>query len=76
MTGAMKSWLLMTGLVIGAFAQEKVPGMTLIPAGTFEMGGDGFAGCGPRREPAPSASPSVCRRASSPSSPAGASMSA
>ena len=43
MTGAMKSWLLMTGLVIGAlvigaFAQEKVPGLVLIPAGTFEMG--------------------------------------
>jgi len=77
MTRSMKTRLVMTGLAfgalaIGAFAQEKVPGMALIPAGAFEMGGDGFAGCGPRREPTRSASTSKCRRASSPSRPAGA----
>jgi Raf kinase inhibitor-like YbhB/YbcL family protein len=43
MTGAMKIRLAMTGLVFGALAlsplaQEKKPGLVLIPSGTFEMG--------------------------------------
>jgi formylglycine-generating enzyme required for sulfatase activity len=43
MTGAMKRSLLTTGLVFGALAfgplaQEKAPGLVLLPAGTFEMG--------------------------------------
>jgi len=43
MTRSMKTRLVMTGLAfgalaIGAFAQEKVTGMALIPAGAFEMG--------------------------------------
>jgi formylglycine-generating enzyme required for sulfatase activity len=43
MTGAMKNWLTMAGLAVGALAlgpaaQDKLPGLVLIPAGTFEMG--------------------------------------
>ena len=43
MTGAMKSWLLVAGLALGALtisalAHEQMPGLVLVPAGTFEMG--------------------------------------